>query len=287
MVKTTEERRDKLLHRRLKYQRLLKRTEIMLKKIGLSDPLTATELRWRDYFVMDTLKFRWFRTLGIRANHVSYIGLLFVIAFNVLITTGKFTAAFAVGISAVLTDFIDGPMARWKNPATGLDDVTGWGTFLDHLRDYSFALSFGWNAFFKFGHITKFEMLLAVTLSLSYLAILVAIFIKYQLYALPAFTSFGEKFNRNYIKDLYRRFSEFSLHELQTSFYGRVQFVLLALGVILLFSGKFFGAEFVREFSYLFLSGAITIGLRNLLEEYIRDAEAGLDADNDNEEEEE
>ena len=283
---TREEWRDKLISRRERYLKLLKKTERMLKKIGLSDPLTATELRGRDYFVMDTLKFRLLRKIGLRANHVSYVGFLFVIAFNVLITTGYFKAAFAAGISAVLTDFIDGPMARWKNPETGRDDVTGLGTLQDHTRDYSFALSFGWNAFFKFGYTTSFEMLLAVCVSLSYLMVLVAIFVKYQLYAIPMFTSFKGKMNGAYVRDLYRRFSEFSLLELQTSFYGRVQFALLACGVIMLFSGKFFGVQFLRELSYMFLSGEIVIGLRNLLEEYIRDGDAELGEESDSEEEE-
>lgn len=268
-LKTREEKMRTAEERRQLYLKFLKRTRDRLKKLGVKDPVTAGEISRRDRFVQKWLKIPFWRKHGLRANHITYAGFVLVTAYNILMYFAWFKIAFATGFAGVLTDLIDGPLARWKNPETGKDDVTGWGTFLDHSRDYYYAFSFGWDAFFKFGRTSPFEIFLAALILLSYLAIFISILIKYQILSTASLAPFFRRMNKNYLQDAFRRFSDFCLAELQTTFYGRAQFVLLATGATSLFLGKFLEINYLINFAYAVLGAEIGYGFRNLVEEHI------------------
>lgn len=272
-MKTPEERRDKLLNKKLdrreRYLKIIKWAKGRLKKLDpkSEDPITASEKSWRDKKLEPLSRLLW--KLGISANFLSYLGFLLITVYNILMWFGFYKLAFLTGTLGVATDFIDGPRARFKDPITGKDSVTGWGTFLDHTRDYYFAFSFGWDAFFRFGVITPIEIFIAALVLLSYLAVFVAIIIEYQLWGFPSLATIYEKFQMKYWKNVYAKFSDFSLAELQTSFYGRAQFICLVTGIVSLFLGKFAGIEFLIYFSYLFFGACIAYGVKNLIDEHI------------------
>lgn len=117
----------------------------------------------------------------------------------------------------VITDFFDGPLARNNN------EVTVLGTYLDHGRDWTvmtwvLVLSFQQNIFPK--------EFIAVALSVIPLLFTVNIV----------------NFKRCYVPDagFLKNLSTFAEDELQTDWVGRVQFVILTIG---LFGGLFLSVE--------------------------------------------
>jgi len=260
-------RRDRLL-------RLRRRINRRLQKLGVRDVLTANELRRRDALLQTLFFIPFLRRLGVRANHISYLGFILVTLFNVLMVMGYFKLAFLAGGLGILTDALDGPTARWKDPETGRDDVTGWGTFLDHSRDFFFAFSFGWEAFFRFGSISIIEAALACMVFLSYFLIMVAICIKYQILTPPFFAPVAVRFTAPYWRGIITRFSAFALRELQTDFWGRSQFLLLVVGVILLFAGKFMEVAPLIHAAYVILGGELAFGFRNIISAYRAEEDA-------------
>lgn len=266
-MKSKEERRDRLLRVRRKYRAGIGKIDTLLKELGdrAKDPLTASEFKKRDPIIQRIFFIPLMHRMGITANHISYVGFILVTAYNILTALGFYPVAFATGFLGVLTDIVDGPRARYKDPVSGKDSVTGFGTFLDHTRDYYFAISFGWDAFFRFGHASFAETIMAVAVSVSYLLILLTLIIRYQLWTVPLQISFKEIFSRSYVHDAYERFSRFCLMELQTDFWGRAQFITLVIGVLLLFLGKFLVADSLISFSYVFFGGTITLAVVNVL----------------------
>ena len=272
-MKTPEERRDRLLNKKLnrreRYLKTIKWCKGQLKKLDprQDDPQTASEKSWRDKKLEPLSYLLW--KLSISANFISYLGFLLVTAYNILMWLGFYKFAFVMGTVGAATDFIDGPRARFKDPETGKDSVTGWGTFLDHSRDFYFAFSFGWDAFFRFGTTAPIEIFLVIFVLLSYFVILAATVFEYQLWGFPTLATVREKFRISYWKNVYGKISEFSLSELQTSFYGRAQFFCLVAGVITLFLGKFAEIEFLIHFSYVAFGTEIAFAVKNLIDEHI------------------
>ena len=168
--------------------------------------------------------------------------------------------AFFYGALGVASDFIDGPMARWKNPKTGRDDVTGLGTILDHFRDFYYAISIGLDAFFRFGNINAVEITNAILILISYIIIITGVIFKYQLLNLNYISPIFKKYSRARVKNAYRRFMDFSYMNLQTKLWGRAQFICLATGLTMLFLGKFMGINFLIGFSVDFFGATIAFG---------------------------
>lgn len=272
-MKTAEERRDRLLNKKLgrreRYLKTIKWCKAQLKKLDpqTDDPVTASEKTWRDKKLKPISSLFWH--LGISANFITYFGFLLITVYNIFIWLGYYKLAFAMGFAGVATDYIDGPRARLQNPVTGKNSITGWGTFLDHARDYYFAFSFGWDAFFKFGIITPIEIIIASLVFLSYIVIFISIIIEYQLWDFPALATIREKLHMEYWKNAQAKFSDFSLAELQTSFYGRAQFICLATGIVFLFLGKFAEIEHLTHLSYFAFGACVAYGFKNLIDDHI------------------
>ena len=259
--------------RRERFLRFKKWADGQLKKITEKDYLTAGEISKRDKFVVYILKIPFWRNLGLRANHVSIAGIILITLYNVLMSLGMPRTAFFYGALGVASDFIDGPMARWKNPKTGRDDVTGLGTILDHFRDFYYAISIGLDAFFRFGNINAVEITNAILILISYIIIITGVILKYQLLNLNYISPIFKKYSRARVKNAYRRFMDFSYMNLQTKLWGRAQFICLATGLTMLFLGKFMGINFLIGFSVDFFGATIAFGVLNFFQDYVMEKE--------------
>lgn len=257
------------LKRRQRLLRFKEWADDQLRKMTEKDYLTAGEISKRDRVVQKLLNVAYLRKLGIRANHITIFGLVLVTAYNVLMGLGFTAYALLSGVIGVISDLVDGPVARWKNPETGGDDVTGTGTLLDHTRDFYYVVSIGWDAFFRFGDASATDITNAVLVFLSYFIIMTAAIIKYELVSLNQISPFIRRYSRARLKNAYRRITDFSLMNLQTKLWGRAQFVSLAAGVTILFAGKFYGIDFLIRFSYDFFGATVAFGLINLIQDYV------------------
>lgn len=240
--------------KRVRKEKLLKikrRIELILDK---EHSITAKEKGWRDAFFRPLSKFC--RAVGIRANHVTYLGIVFVVISIGLFLEEKDLMALGFAVVAALSDMIDGPIARFKYTEYGEDDVTALGTFLDHFRDYLLAASFGYFTFFYHYTFDSLEIVLAAFILIIYIGIFIGTTIKLRRYKLPEHSPEG-------------RFHGYLLPDMQTSFWGRAQFFLLIVGIIIMFVGRFNGYPAFIEFSYIILGIHIGINLQNLVQEYI------------------
>ena len=147
---------------------------------------------------------------------------------------GKAIALFFMGASlatqthwlffALATDFFDGPMARLNG------EVTELGTYLDHSGDWGVT---AWVIFLSiwYGTLELPFLLAALGAILLLFAINIAKFLKF----------------RDPLVPLIRNVGAFAAEELQTDFWGRVQFVSLAVA---LFGGLFISVS--GEAGFLF-----------------------------------
>jgi phosphatidylglycerophosphate synthase len=111
---------------------------------------------------------------------------------------------------AIVTDFFDGPMARLN------DEVTGLGTYLDHASDWGVAV---WAIFLAVWHST-----LPLPLLVAGLGVILTLFAVYV-----------SRFLKLYSSDLslMENVGIFAQEELQTDFWGRIQFVALVAALFL------------------------------------------------------
>jgi len=114
---------------------------------------------------------------------------------------------------AIITDFFDGPLARNN------DEVTELGTYMDHVGDWSVIL---WVIFLNFRH-----QALPIPYLLISLGILPILFLIY-------IAKFREFYDHE--TSWFTNTSAFAAEELQTDFWGRLQFGFLAIAV---FGGLF------------------------------------------------
>ena len=132
---------------------------------------------------------------------------------------------------ALATDFFDGPMARLNG------EVTELGTYLDHSGDWGVTL---WVIFLSFWYGTLELPFLFAALGaiLLLFAVNIAKFLKFRDPSVP----------------LIRNVGAFAAEELQTDFWGRVQFVSLAVA---LFGGLFIAVSGEGGFLFAgFMRGA-------------------------------
>lgn len=239
--------------RREKLLKIKRRIELILDK---EHSITAREKSWRDSFFRP-LSYA-FRYTGIRANYVTIAGIALVCVQIYFFAVGQEFYGLAVALIAAFTDMIDGPIARFRYTSESPDDVTALGTFLDHVRDYFLAFTFGYFAFFYHHAFNALELTLASIILLIYLGIFIGTFIKLRKFRIH---------NHSFEKPLHG----FLLPEMQTSFWGRAQFFLIIAGTVALFIGRMQEIPFLISFSYVVLGAHIGVNFRNLLEEYILD----------------
>ena len=246
-MKKNEQRHERLL-------RLKKKIERRLRKLRIKDPHTAGEINWRDKKLYGLSTF--FRSHGITANLITYAGFIVSLGVHLMMWYPYHPALiFLLGLFGFFTDLIDGSVARWKDPITGKDTVTGWGTFLDHTRDAYLASLFGWHAIFGVGATRAIQVFLGLGTALCYAFIGFGAGMRYQASTLLPPSSTRKE-----------NFAEFCLLHMQTTFWGRVQFGLAASAAISLFLGKTFESYFLIELSYPLFGGSILMGFRNLIE---------------------
>lgn len=242
--------------KRVRHEKLLKikrKIELILDR---EHSITAREKSWRDSFFRPLSQVC--RTMGIRANYVSIAGVLLVCVQIYFFILGKELYGLITAVLAACTDMIDGPIARFKYTEQSPDDITAFGTFLDHFRDYFLAFSFGYFAFFYQNTLRPLELALFFVIFLIYAGIFIGTLIKLRRYRIK--DSSWEK-----------RLHGFLLPDMQTSFWGRAQFFLVIVGTVMLFIGHMQNVQFLTGFSYVVLGAHIGINFRNLLEEYILD----------------
>ena len=242
--------------KRVRKEKLLKikrRIELILDK---EHSITAKEKSWRDAFFRPVAFFC--RTLGIRANYISLAGVLLVCISIYFFLSGSDTKGLTFAILAAFSDMIDGPIARFRYTPESPDDITAFGTFLDHFRDYFLALSFGYFTFFHHNVFRPIELGIFITIVLIYIGIFIGTSMKLRRYKIH---------HHSLEKNLYG----FLLPEMQTSFWGRAQFFLLILGTVILFLGKTGETPWLIMTAYIIFGIHIGINFRNLLEEYIVD----------------
>ncbi|GEM_PF-1348279 len=183
-----------------------------IKKIVIQrkdDVLTALEKNWRDWAFRPLTRI--FRALGIRANHITYVGFILIgLAIWMYFKEYDFITQFVILGLALFSDAIDGPTARNN------DDVTILGTWMDHIRDGSLV---AWVSFliYDFGLLSGEIILLIWSLELVLAWISVKDFLVRYLKGL----------SREEEDDLVRKFS---LDNLQASLIGRLQFSFWSIG---------------------------------------------------------
>ena len=255
-------REKKREHERL--HRLMRRIKARLKRMRADDPLTANEKNSRDV---------WFRpwtaplrARGWRANHITAIGFFLVALVQISIWNsprligwpGHFITL-VLGIAALFTDAFDGSMARYRDPESGEDDVTAFGTFLDHVRDASLSLVFGVNTLFGFDDVSMVEYLFAFLSGITYTMVAVVEVAKNWSAPVPPDSAD--------VPSLRARIDAFFLNQMQTTFWGRVQSGLLVSAVIALFIGKAFGIEGFSEFSLPLFGAQIALTVHSIIME--------------------
>lgn len=206
---------------------------------GNDDAITAGEKYIRDTLMSPIARLLWFfwfvprllRRVGVSNNNAILFGAANAVSILGLILLGKFwfmysafgltTTTFLILISAFITDFIDGPIARIHN------EVTSIGTFLDHVRDYLAFFSVLAIVFFSYRYKPDLEVLLALTALTT--IILIITNIKMLLARHNVF-----KNHRDFMSII----RDSSLEDYQTSFTGRFHFFTAAIGTsgLLLFT---------------------------------------------------
>jgi phosphatidylglycerophosphate synthase len=252
---------------RSRLRKLKRRIE---ERLGEKDPLTPKEKSIRDALFRPLSL--WFKRRGITANHITLTGICIVTLQNIFMYRGYIAFALFCAILAFLSDMIDGPRARLKDEKTGQDEVTGFGTLADHVRDYYEALSLGIPAFFYAGRWAWPDIAIFILVLLSYA--LIGIMILYRYFARPAQkTAGGEFLLRHRIRGCTKLFFDFCKTSLQTTGWGRVQFAALAIAVICMFIGRAYCVPTLLYFSYAIFGVEIGIGFRNLVDDYLLEEE--------------
>lgn len=173
------------------------------------DMLTALEKNWRDWSLRPLTRI--FRVLGIRANHITYVGFL-LIGFAIwgYFKNYDFIFQFLILVLAAISDAIDGPTARNN------DDVTVLGTWLDHIRD---GLLVAWASFLIYGFgLLSGELILTI-----WMLQLLLVWISVKDFLIRYLRGLSAEEERVLIDN-------FSLDNLQASLIGRLQFVSWTLG---------------------------------------------------------
>ena len=249
-------------HERL--HRLMKKIRARLRHIRADDPLTANEKNSRDVWFRPWV--RPLRARGWRANHITAIGLLLVVLVQLSIWNvprligwpGHFITLL-LGIAALFSDAFDGAMARYRDPVSGTDDVTGFGTFFDHFRDAAFSLVFGINTLFGFENISAVEYLFVFLSGITYT--MVAVVEVAKNWSAPSSSEEVPAVS------LSTRMNTFFLNHMQTTFWGRVQSGLLASAVISLFIGNAFGVKEFSELSLPLFGAQIALTVHSIITE--------------------
>lgn len=263
------ETRERFVKRlRVSYARAKKK----LKEFGEQDLFTRAEIGRRDKLLLPVS--RGLKKLGISANQITCAGLMIVAAQNIFMYSGRTALALLFAVAAFASDFIDGPRARLKDPATGRNEVTGLGTLLDHVRDYCEALSLGIPAFFYAGRYYWVDVAVFSAVALSYFLIGTLVLYRYQ--TRPAAHSHHAQptLFRHRLRYKTELLLQFSKENLQTSGAGRVQFASLAAGIIVMFIGRIYAAPSLIHLSYLILGVTVGYGMQNFLNEYCEDEDA-------------
>lgn len=255
-----QEREKRILRKIEEFNAAIRKLKKMLPH-HKRDPETNAEITFRDWLcgpVSRTLK-----KLGISANTITLLGVAIVTIQNILLWYGFVTYSLACAVCAILSDAIDGPRARLKDPETGKDEVTGFGTLMDHVRDYYEALSLGIPAFFYKGQFTALDSVLFFFIILSYAIIGLKVCYRYLLF--PQQTVTPRLFRmRDRIRLRWRNCIAFSKEHLQTEYWGRVQFTLLACAVIIMFIGRIHAISSLIHLSYIIFGGELLAGYINL-----------------------
>ena len=240
--------------KRVRKEKLLKIKRRIEEILDREHSITAKEKSWRDRLFRPLSRFC--RALGIRANHITAIGFVLIAIHVWYFWTGQEFTGLVYALLAAFTDIIDGPVARFKYTEDGADDITALGTFLDHLRDYSLALSFGYFSLFYHNQFNTIELTIFTIIALIYAIMAISTFIRLRKH-------------REFGRSAERHLHGFLLPEMQTSFWGRAQFFALILAIAVLFIGRMQDSSFLVSFSYIAFGAHIGINFRNLLEDYI------------------
>ncbi len=183
------------------------------------DMLTALEKNWRDWFFRPLT--RLFRFLGIRANHITYVGFLLIgLAVWMFFKNYGFIFQFVVLALALISDAIDGPTARNN------DDVTVLGTWLDHIRD---GFLVAWASFLIYG----FGLLSGETILIVWALELLLAWISVKDFLIRYLRGLSDEEEAMLIQN-------FSMDNLQASLIGRLQFSCWTMSYGFLFLYLFF-----------------------------------------------
>ncbi len=228
-----------------------------------TDHETKLEFKWRDT-QLEPLS-HWWRTRGLTANQMTYLGFLFVAMAAYCAVQEYIWGMLLYGLLGFISDALDGAIARWVDPATGKNNVTGWGTFLDHTRDTTLI------AMFAIQTITGSLAVNFVLLFMSIeLALMLGVTTIYALIGIIAWSLFKKTYQANMAEKsmgFTATFCAFCLTHMQTSVWGRIQFGFTATAVVTLFVGIYFGIDFFRVWSYPLFGIAIGYGFRNIVTE--------------------
>ncbi|MBU6414763.1 CDP-alcohol phosphatidyltransferase family protein [Patescibacteria group bacterium] len=224
------------------------------------DAITAGEKYIRDTLMSPVARAIWLlwpvprllRRFGISADNTILFGAANAVSILGLLLLGKFwfmyhasgltKTAFLILISAFITDFIDGPIARIH------DEITPLGTFLDHVRDYLAFFSVLAIVFFSYQYKPDLEVLLSLTALTT--VILIIANIKMLLARHEIF--------KNH-RDLLSIIRDSSLEDYQTSFTGRFHFFTAAIGISGLLLFTLVRREWIYFVSYSTLLVHITV----------------------------
>lgn len=228
-----------------------------------TDHETQLEFGWRDKRLEPFS--RWWRTHGLTANHMTYIGFFCVIMAGYAAAYSNPVWVLVYGLLGFLSDALDGAIARWVDPATGKNNVTGWGTFLDHTRDGELVSVFAIKTII--GTVTIGFVPLFTGFELPFL---MSIATTYALIGVIAWSLLKKAYQEKKAEGsagFISIFFAFCLEKMQTSVWGRIQFGLAATAEVTLFMGIYFGIDFFRILSYPLFGAAIITGFRNIVTE--------------------
>ena len=237
--------------KQVRKEKLLKIKRRIEEILDREHSITAKEKGGRDRFFRPLSKLC--RDIGIRANYISLIGVIFVCIQILNFSIGEEFLGLFFALIAAFTDMIDGPIARFSYTENGDNDVTALGTFLDHFRDYFLALSFGYFSLFYHNVFHPIEITLFVLIALLYIGIFAGTIAKLRRH-------------REYGRSAEMNLHGFLLPDMQTTFWGRAQFFMIITGITVLFIGRMNQSEFLVIFSFVILGIHIGIKFRNLLE---------------------
>ncbi len=240
--------------KRVRKEKLLKIKRRIEEILDREHSITAKEKGWRDRFFRPLSKLC--RDIGIRANYISLVGVILVCVQIWNFWIGAELLGLFFAICAAFTDMIDGPIARFTYTENSDDDITAFGTFLDHFRDYFLTLSFGYFSLFYHNIFRPIEITLFILITLLYIGIFIGTITKLRRH-------------RENNRSVETKLHGFLLPNMQTTFWGRAQFFVIIVGITVLFIGRMNQSEFLIIFSFVLLGIHIGINFRNLLEEYV------------------